>query len=147
LIIDFGSDDDDAPADSSGGSDDEFSVPESAITSGRSPTSRFQEELTRICREAVGAGRVPQSFGAILEHLITKLTKASPRAGTGIGLGDFTTVFKPGLFTNAAFDQQPLILKDLPNLSPAVFERFNELYSPNPTLVLNEDFCDTHRPG
>jgi hypothetical protein len=60
-----------------------------------------------------------------------------------MGLGDFTTVFKPGLFTNAVFDQQPLILKDLPNLSPAVFERFNELYSPNPTLVLNEDFCDT----
>ena len=39
--------------------------------------------------------------------------------------------------------QNKLILKNLPNLSPAVLERFNDLLNYNPKLTLHEDFCNT----
>jgi hypothetical protein len=98
-------------------------------------------ELRAIANKA--SEEVPPSFKAVLEQLIDQLSHVRSDGPELIGFGDFTTIFKPGLFTRAVLDQQPLILKDLPSLSPAVFERFNELYSNNPILVLNEDFCDT----
>jgi hypothetical protein len=82
-------------------------------------SSPFQKELRRICDEAIEDGTVPISFRAVLEHLIGKLTNVAVRKADTAGFGDFTTVFKPDLFTNAFFDQQSLILKDLPTLSLA----------------------------
>jgi hypothetical protein len=59
--------------------------------------------------------------------LISKLTEIPKKARVSKRLSNFTTVFKLGLFTNAVFDEEPLMLMDLPNLSAAIFERFNQL--------------------
>jgi hypothetical protein len=100
-------------------------------------------KLSRMMEDSFADKKIPLSFRAVLDHLIDKITEILPKADDSFGLGDFTTIFKPGLFTSAVLEQAPLILKDLPNLSPAVFERFNQLNSNNPTLTLNEDISNT----
>ena len=45
---------------------------------------------------------------------------------------------RPGLFLNSLFSEKSLILKDL-----TILERFNELFSTEPILTLNEDIYDT----
>ena len=50
---------------------------------------------------------------------------------------------RPGLFLNSLFSEKSLILKDLTNLSTEILERFNELFSNEPILTLNEDIYDT----
>jgi MoxR-like ATPase len=105
--------------------------------------SSFQGELRRIYEEAVEHKIIHSSFQKIVEHLIKKLINLFTRKVESIRSHDAITVFKPGLFTKAIFDQRPLILKNLSNLCPAILEQLNELYSQYPTLVLNQDFCDT----
>ena len=56
---------------------------------------------------------------------------------------DFASVFKTGILLEKILKQSPIILKNLPNLSPAVLERFNDLFNFMPKLTLNEDFCNT----
>lgn len=56
---------------------------------------------------------------------------------------DFTSIFKTGILLEKILKQSPVILKNLPNLSTAVLERFNDLFNFMPKLSLNEDFCNT----
>ena len=56
---------------------------------------------------------------------------------------DFASIFKTGILLEKILKQSPIILKNLPNLSPAVLERFNDLFNFMPKLGLNEDFCNT----
>ncbi|KAK8886006.1 hypothetical protein M9Y10_041465 [Tritrichomonas musculus] len=104
--------------------------------------ARFGKYLHSILEKNFSKNTTPESFRRILERLIDHIQEAID-SDDNYGLSDFTTVFKPGLFTSAVLEQYPLILKDLPNLTPAVFERFNQLNSNNPSLTLNEDICGT----
>lgn len=51
--------------------------------------------------------------------------------------------FKPGLFLSSIFNQKNLILKNLPFIKTVVLERFNELFSNEHNLILNEDINNT----
>jgi len=95
-------------------SDEEFTSTVVPIVNHPVSDSPFQIELKERCKEAIGDGLVPETFRPIQEHLIDGITKKSTSTDDSLGLGDFITVFKPGLFIAAIFIQQPLILKDLP---------------------------------
>ena len=56
---------------------------------------------------------------------------------------DFTSIFKTGILLEKILKQSSVVLKNLPNLSTAVLERFNDLFNFIPKLTLNEDFCNT----
>ena len=57
--------------------------------------------------------------------------------------GDFTTIFKVGVLIENVLLQKNIILKNLSNLSPSIFERLNDFYNYNPKITLNEDYCNT----
>ena len=56
---------------------------------------------------------------------------------------DINVELRPGLFLDSLFREKSLILKNLTNLSTEILERFNELFSTEPILTLNEDIYDT----
>ena len=58
-------------------------------------------------------------------------------------LNNMNLEFKPGLILNSILSGKSLILKYLSNLPTVVLERFNELFSGNHNLTLNEDIHDT----
>ena len=51
--------------------------------------------------------------------------------------------FRPGLFLSAILGKKSLILKNFPNAKTVVLERFNELFSGQHTITLNEDIHQT----
>ena len=57
-------------------------------------------------------------------------------------IGDYTTVFKPGLITHYLFRQSPIIIKNFSKPPTSVIERFNELLSIEPELTLTEDYTN-----
>ena len=61
-------------------------------------------------------------------------------------IGDYTTVFKPGLITHYLFRQSPIIIKNFSKPPTSVIERFNELLSIEPELTLTEDYTNTITP-
>ena len=58
-------------------------------------------------------------------------------------LRDINLEFKPGLILEAIFSGKFLILKNISNLPTVVLERFNELFSDQHNLTLNEDVHET----
>jgi hypothetical protein len=78
----------------------------------------------------------------VLDHLEQKLFEPIINNIDNL-FGDFTAIFQEGILPHNILIQNKLILKNLPNLSPAVIERFNDLFNYNPKLSLNEDFCNT----
>jgi hypothetical protein len=127
---------DDTSSDGESGDDEHITEPSKV-------SSLFQQKLSNILTKAKKKKQGPASFVPIMQELIYDLIEKSSMNNKSALLAVFTTVFKPGLFTNAVFAQGPLILKHLPNLSTAVFERFNELFNPNASLLLTEDVCNT----
>ena len=85
--------------------------------------------------------KLPECICLSLDSLTDKLFDKEPTS-TGL-FKDFTSIFKTGILLEKILKQSPLILKNLPNLSTAVLERFNDLFNFLPKLTLNEDFCDT----
>ena len=82
----------------------------------------------------------------VLDHLEQKLFEPIINNIDNL-FGDFTAIFQEGILPHNILIQNKLILKNLPNLSPAVLERFNDLFNYNPKLSLNEDFCNTFTGG
>ena len=85
--------------------------------------------------------KLPECICLSLDSLMDKLFDKEPK-DSGI-FKDFTSIFKTGILLEKILKQSPLILKNLPNLSTAVLERFNDLFNFMPKLTLNEDFCNT----
>ena len=80
------------------------------------------------------------------DKLIDNLEKNSPNKNKEYSyntIKNFEFEFRPGLFFSAILEGKSLILKNLPNLHTEVLERFNELFSTNPSLTINEDIYDT----
>lgn len=84
---------------------------------------------------------LPKCISSALDSLMDKLFDKETN-NNGI-FKDFASVFKTGILFEKILKQSPIILKNLPNLSPAVLERFNDLFNFMPKLTLNEDFCNT----
>jgi len=85
--------------------------------------------------------KLPKCINLTLDSLKDKLfEKESNNNGL---FKDFTSIFKTGILLEKILKQSSVILKNLPNLSTAVLERFNDLFNFMPKLTLNEDFCNT----
>jgi len=85
--------------------------------------------------------KLPDCISLALDSLMDKLFDKETN-DTGI-FKDFTSIFKTGILLEKILKQSSVILKNLPNLSTAVLERFNDLFNFMPKLSLNEDFCNT----
>ena len=98
-----------------------------------------EKELTQL----IGSSEkeLPDCIFNALKSLKEKLFESNNN-NYGI-FKDFTSIFKTGILLEKILKQSPIILKNLSNLSPAVLERFNDLFNYNPKLTLNEDFCGT----
>ena len=82
-----------------------------------------------------------ECIGLALDSLMDKLFDKEQN-NNGI-FKDFTSIFKTGILFEKILKQSSVILKNLSNLSPAVLERFNDLFNYMPKLSLNEDFCNS----
>ena len=80
-------------------------------------------------------------FYVILKNLKKKLF--SEKNTSVKSLINIEIEFKPGLILSAILNKKSLILKDMPKVKTAIFERFNELFSGNHNLTLVEDITDT----
>lgn len=85
---------------------------------------------------------LPESFKYAFINLTKKLFTDSDADNNSI-ISNFVFEFKPGLFLSSILEGKSLILKNLSNLPTIVFERFNELFSGEHSLTLQEDINNT----
>ena len=85
---------------------------------------------------------LPESFRYGFKNLTKKLF-AKPNDEDNSIISNFVFEFRPGLFLSSILEGKSLILKNLSNLPTIVFERFNELFSGEHSLTLQEDFDNT----
>ena len=102
----------------------------------------FKLKIKKIIDETKNECKECTTIHKVLDHLEKKLFEPIINNIDNL-FGDFTAIFQDGILTHNILIQNKLILKNLPNLSPAVLERFNDLFNYNPKLSLNEDFCNT----
>ena len=100
---------------------------------------KILKELEDNLNKMIEAQRelLPKCISSALDSLMDKLFDKETN-NNGI-FKDFASVFKTGILFEKILKQSPIILKNLPNLSPAVLERFNDLFNFMPKLPLNED--------
>ena len=101
--------------------------------------SDLKEDINKII--SIRKSSLPECIQLSLDSLFEKLFDKESN-NTGL-FKDFTSIFKTGILLENILKQSSVILKNMPNLSTAVLERFNDLFNFMPKLSLNEDFCNT----
>ena len=104
----------------------------------------FENEIREIINKFLSTksgGEYPETLKNIVYHLQDKLLEDILEMSNSM-FGDFTTIFKVGVLIENVLLQKNIILKNLSNLSPSIFERLNDFYNYNPKITLNEDYCN-----
>jgi len=99
-------------------------------------------EIINVFLSRKSGGEYPETLRNIIYHLKDKLLEDILEMSNSM-FGDFTTIFKVGVLIENVLLQKNIILKNLSNLSPSIFERLNDFYNYNPKITLNEDYCNT----
>ena len=108
-------------------------------------SKKFEKEINEIINlflSRKSGGEYPETLRNIIYHLKDKLLEDILEISNSM-FGDFTTIFKAGVLIENVLLQKNIILKNLSNLSPSIFERLNDFYNYNPKITLNEDYCNT----
>jgi hypothetical protein len=108
-------------------------------------SKNFEKEIRDIINiflSTKSGGEYPKTLRDIVYHLQDKLLEDILEMSNSM-FGDFTTIFKVGVLIENVLLQKNIILKNLSNLSPSIFERLNDFYNYNPKITLNEDYCNT----
>ncbi|KAK8895427.1 hypothetical protein M9Y10_023891 [Tritrichomonas musculus] len=108
------------------------------LNNGKIPLETFLEKVFDLYLNR----RLPESFKYAFINLTTKLFTESDSDSNSI-ISNFVFEFKPGLFLSSILEGKSLILKNLSNLPTIVFERFNEVFSGEHSLTLQEDINNT----
>jgi len=103
-------------------------------------SKKFEKEIYDIIKiflSRKSGGEYPETLRNIIYHLQDKLLEDILEMSNSM-FGDLTTIFKAGALIINALLQKNIILKNLSNLSPSIFERLNDFYKDERKTVIRD---------